>query len=535
MEKSFVRKAIDTLLDHNLYRLVVLVMVVVRTCAFLNPLIGPFVKFTLAWSALILIWDLFTERLFMTNRFRGILYLFLIAYGLTAVLNREQNFARNLVMWAYMISNMLVMYSYDMKKSPGQIKRELLHFNHTFMTATFIGQLISLVTFFMGIAFAYRVDDVVYYYGIYEGRIWGFYTNPNAASFFMVINLMLTVVSIIIQKESLTRRRKAFYLINNIVQLLILFLCNSRTSIFTLCFYIVLLVVLMALPEIVWNGDKVQRGRKIGQTVFVAVVLPLAILGTHTYALEILPNFVLKTSLSEELNERLEDVTNTSSTATITAGDVELEREDFGTQFGGRYYLWQAGIELIKNNALFGVGNDNVPIEAYRYAARYFTAFGADIYLPGVSGGLHNLFFQIAAASGLVGLGLFVIFGVLVLQRVVRYYIWMIREKRLNQLAVACIAVVMIIVMRTMTDTGIVYGIYYLGVVFWTYLSAVVYFMDSEFTIGRKPFVAMIHDRIFHGKKESWKIAQRHKTVRQKPEPKKQGTAKMLSLLGTGD
>ena len=92
MEKSFVRKAIDTLLDHNLYRLVVLVMVVVRTCAFLNPLIGPFVKFTLAWSALILIRDLFTERLFMTNRFRGILYLFLIAYGLTAVLKPGTEF-----------------------------------------------------------------------------------------------------------------------------------------------------------------------------------------------------------------------------------------------------------------------------------------------------------------------------------------------------------------------------------------------------------------------------------------------------------
>ena len=46
-------------------------MVVIRTCAFLNPVIGPFVKFTLAWSALILIKDLFTERLFMVNRFRG--------------------------------------------------------------------------------------------------------------------------------------------------------------------------------------------------------------------------------------------------------------------------------------------------------------------------------------------------------------------------------------------------------------------------------------------------------------------------------
>ena len=101
MEKSLLRRAVDAVLDHNLYRLVVLVMVVVRTCAFLNPVIGPFVKFTLAWSALILIKDLFTERLFMVNRFRGALYLFLIAYGVTCLVNREQNLARNLVMAPY--------------------------------------------------------------------------------------------------------------------------------------------------------------------------------------------------------------------------------------------------------------------------------------------------------------------------------------------------------------------------------------------------------------------------------------------------
>ncbi len=510
MEKSFFRRAVDTLLDHNLYRLVLLVMVVLRTSAFLNPFIGPFVKFTLLWSALILLKDLFTERLFMTNRFRGVLYLFLIAYGVTAFVNREQNFARNLVMWAYIISNMLVMYSYDLKKSPGAVKRELLRFNNTFMLATFIGQLISLVTFFMGIAFAYRVGDAVYYYGVYDGRIWGFYTNPNAASFFTVINLMLTAVNVLIQKESLGKGRKAFYIINNVVQMLILFLCNSRTSIFTVCLYVVILVVLMKLPDILWCREKPARKKLIGRTVFVAVVVPLALLGTHTYALDILPNFVMKTALSETLNETIEEVTNTSANAAITGGDVELERNDFGTKFGGRYFLWQSGIELIKNNALFGVGSDNVPVEAYRYAARYFTAYGEDIYLPGVSGGLHNLFFQISAASGLIGLGVFVLFGVLVLQRAVRYYIWMIKEHRFNSLAVACLCVVLIIVLRTMTDTGIIYGIYYLGVVFWTYLSAAVYFMDSEFTAGKKPFMARVHDRIFCGRKEEWKLPSVH-------------------------
>ena len=516
MEKSFIRRAVDAVLDHNLYRLVVLVMVVIRTCAFLNPVIGPFVKFTLAWSALILIKDLFTERLFMVNRFRGALYLFLIAYGVTCLVNYDQSFARNLVMWAYIISNMLVMYSYDLRKSPGTVKRELLRFNHTFMIASFIGQAISLITFFLGIAFAYTIDGVVYYYGIYEGRIWGFYSNPNAASFFMVINLMLTAVSVIIQRENLSRGRKWFYIINNVVQLLILFLCNSRTSLFSLCFYVVILVVLMSLPGILHTSEKPARRKKIGQTVFVSVVLPLALLGTHTYALDILPNFVLQTSFSEELNEALEDVTNTSSTATVTAGDVELQREDFGTQFGGRYYLWQAGIELIKDNAAFGVGNDNVPDEAYRYAARYFTPFGEDIYLPGVSGGLHNLFFQIAAASGLVGLGVFVLFGILVLQRVIRYYIWMIKERRFNALAVACICVLVVILLRTMTDTGIVYGIYYLGVVLWTYMSAAVYFMDSEFTAGRKPFVAMIHDWIFRKNAPDWKLPEAKRPKKKK-------------------
>ncbi len=524
MEKTGLRKVLDTVLNHNLYRLVVLVMVVLRTCAFLNPVIGPLVKFTLLWSAAILVKDLFTERLFMTNRFRGILYLFLISYGVTALVNHGQNFARNLVMWAYIISNMLVMYSYDLKTSPGTVKKELLRFNHTFMLATFIGQLISLITFFFNITFAYSVGGSVYYYGVYQGRIWGFYTNPNAASFFMVINLMLTVVSLIIQKENLPRRWKWFYLVNNLVQLLILFLCNSRTSIFTLCFYVVVLVVLMTLPDILYCKDKPQRKKQIGRTVFVSIVLPLALLGTHTYALDILPKFVLTTSFSEQINETLEEVTQTSSDAAITAGDVELEREDYGTQFGGRYFLWQAGIEMIKDNPLFGVGSDNVPVEAYRYAARYYTPFGEDIYLPGVSGGLHNLFFQITAASGFVGLAAFVIFGILVLQRVIRYYIWMIKEHRFNQLVVACICVVLIILLRTMTDTGIIYGIYYLGVVFWTYMSTVVYFMDSEFKAGRKPLFAAIHDLIF---------VRKNPGVRENKRKKKEKAEKEAALKQT--
>ena len=176
---------------------------------------------------------------------------------------------------------------------------------------------------------------------------------------------------------------------------------------------------------------------------------------------------------------------------------ADLEREDYGSKYGGRYFLWQSGMHILKNDPLFGVGSDNVPTHAYRYAARYFTNFGDDVYLPGVTGGLHNLFFQIAAASGLVGLGLFVIFGILVLIRVIRYMIWSYKNKHQNKLAIAGICIIATILLRTMTDTGIVYGHYYLGVIFWMYMSAIMYFIDREFPKGPKPVIARLHDKIF--------------------------------------
>ncbi|MDD6032374.1 MAG: hypothetical protein PUC47_02645, partial [Oscillospiraceae bacterium] len=164
--KNALSRGIELLLNHDLFRLVVLVMVTLRTCAFLNPIVGPFVKLTIIWAVLILVKDLFTERLFLVNRYRLLLYLFLIGYGITTLLNREENFARNLAMLGYLVVNMLVMYAYEPKRLCGQVKKELLRFGHTFLVLSFSGQLISLVTFVLNVNFSFAVGDTVYYYGI---------------------------------------------------------------------------------------------------------------------------------------------------------------------------------------------------------------------------------------------------------------------------------------------------------------------------------------------------------------------------------
>ncbi|MDD6032055.1 MAG: O-antigen ligase family protein, partial [Oscillospiraceae bacterium] len=409
-----------------------------------------------------------------------------------------------------------------------QVKKELLRFGHTFLVLSFSGQLISLVTFVLNVNFSFAVGDTVYYYGIYDGRLWGFYSNPNAASFYAVLCFMLMCLCILIQKGNVPRGWKIFYWVSTIVELLVFFLCNSRTSLLVACVFLVLFPLLMTIPEIVrvW-GNKKERGARIRRLAAICIIAPLALLGAHEYAIDLLPNFVIQSStISEQLTESLETYSGGEvSVSSGLEGSGELERSNYGTRFGGRYYLWRAGVEIVKNAPLFGVGNDNVPTYAYRYAARYYTNFGQSVYLPGVTGGLHNLFFQLAAASGLVGMGIFVLFCVLLVIRSIRYYIWMIKNDRVNKVAIVCFCIVVITLLRTMTDTGIVYGLYYLGVIFWTALSGLMYFMDTEYTAGRRPVGAVINDFLFHRSKDrgmpKLKLTAGQKRVRQREKKRK--------------
>lgn len=498
-KKNILSKALETLFGYELFRITALVLVMLRSCALLNPIVGPFVKLTIVWAVLILLKDLFTNRLLLVNRYRLILYLFMIAYGVTTLLNRSENFARNVAILGYLAVSMLVMYAYDPKREEGKVKGELVRFGHAFLITAFVGQFISLVSFFLNINFSYQVDGYLYYYGVVSGRLWGFFANPNSGSLYALLCLMFTILCLVIRKGSVSRLWKIFYGFNMVVQALVFFLCNSRTNLFIACVFIVLYFLFTELPTVVehWKSKK-ERGTRLRRMAILCVVAPLALLGTYEYAIDILPNFVIQDStLSNQLTEELD--ARISGTVSVISGvedSTDLERDNFGTRIGGRYYLWQSGVEIVKNFPLFGVGNENVENYAYRYASRYFTDFGDSVYLPGISGGgMHNLFFQIASASGLVGLGIFVVFLLMLLIRAARYYIWMIKSRKVNPISVVCLCMLLAILLRTMMDTGIVYGLLEQGVVFWTLLSGFMYFMDTEYTAGRKPIGAVLFSR----------------------------------------
>ena len=155
MEKTNgkLRQALEILFSHQAYRIVLLIMVTLRSSHLLSIYVGPLVKFTLAWSAAILLKDLFTPRLLFTNRWRGLLYIFLILYGITSLYHYRENLARNIAMLGYMATNLMLFYAYDLSKPRESVKREIWNLSHTFMILTFFGNLLTMAAFVLNVHF----------------------------------------------------------------------------------------------------------------------------------------------------------------------------------------------------------------------------------------------------------------------------------------------------------------------------------------------------------------------------------------------
>ena len=523
MEKTGkIRRYLELLFSHEALRIVLLVMVTLRSCLFLNMYVGPLVKFTLIWSAAILVRDLFTERLLLTNRFRGLLYLFLILYAGTILVMREDHFARNVSSLLYMVTNLMVMYAYDLRKDRRAVKEEILRLGHTFMYLTFAGNLISLLAFVLNIHYRFTYlsggEEVQCWFGFYSGRMWGFFTNPNTSSDFAVLNVMLMVICLVVLGKSVTKRRKRFYIANFVVQALIFFLANSRTAWICIIFYLLTVpfFLLMFLKDKKGSFPlltKMSTWTLAKRAGALAVVAALTFTGANVFAKSVLPRLVLNTTFFSRQLAQLpgSDSPDPEEDPEEFEVPTDLERDEFGSQLGGRYYLWKAGLKVVRNHPLFGVGAANLADYAEEYSLDP-EMVGVDPeseeyvapYLPGIqNGGMHNIIMQVAACSGLLGLLAIGAMAVCFLVRTVRYFVRACRRKRVEPAAAVLAAAVLTILCRSMTEIGLLYSVYYSSVLFWSLVGYLTYFIEKDaqedpaLKLGEEPVLAQLSHRVF--------------------------------------
>ena len=159
---------------------------------------------------------------------------------------------------------------------------------------------------------------------------------------------------------------------------------------------------------------------------------------------------------------------------------------------------------IVKNHPILGVGAENIEMYAREYAPRPVSDPTAEPYLPGVQGGLHNILFQIAASSGLVGLLLMGAMAVGFLWRLVRYAIWACKKKCVCPTVLALGALILTMLFRSMTETGLIYGVYYTSIIFWSAVGATLCLIEQQ-TAGdpawsKQPLLARAEAKIFRRK-----------------------------------
>lgn len=559
MEKTTgkLRKYLDILFSHQAMRIVLLIMVTLRSSALLAPFIGPLVKYTLIWSAAVLVKDLCTKRMLFTNRWRGLLYLFMLLYGISTLVYYRENLARNVATFCYMVTNLFVFYAYDPTQSREEVKREVRNLCHSFMAVSLVTGLLTIVVFVLNIQyrFTYLSSGVEAegQLGFFSGRMWGILSNPNTTGAVAFINVIMIFICVVMVRNNLSKTRRRFYLVNLIVQAIVFFLSNSRTAWYCMFLFILIvpfLILMWEFPERIKNST---LKKLLKRTVSIALVALLAFSGLENYAQTLLPKFVISTTFFSEQFAQLPNSEDKDLEDPDFSTEVDdVQRDDFGTSLGGRYYLWRAGVGIIANHPLLGVTAENIPTYARLYAAwptsyeeaeRQFYEEQAELerqreeqarldaeagilpeepaeetdeeeeplvyepYLPGIDSGLHNMLFQVAASSGLPALLIIVAIALGFLWRLGRYFVWACKRKRLNPFVAAMSAMVLVLLAWSMSETGLIYGISYSSIIFWSFVSYILYFIDAEtavdpeFDKGRRPLLARLSDKVFGRKK----------------------------------
>lgn len=363
------------------------------------PHINLLSKIYLLWGALLVLVN--TIKIFkrVPNLMEISIFIFL---GFTLIINLLFHRSMgNLTPWIVNCIMLLGVFFIDTEKTPKELTKELNIISTFIVVFTFIFSVLYIILLASNTTFV--LNDTTYGIGKDLG---GLYVYNNALSIAAGISFLLSMLLLIINKNS-PIKIKLFYRVNIIIQIFSLVFSQGRSAYF----------LLLAIPFVyfyTWIKNKFVR-----------------------YALVIVP--------------------------TIGAISIfALWHDKLYSFLSSRNELWYSAWLVIKQNFLFGVGNESLVSKVQE--AR------PDVVLPGIeAGGLHNIFLQMTTANGILTLILFIF----ILFFTLSYLIKQVDKsygfyKKIDLILLSLIVGILFI---NLFESNLIYIVSYISIIFWTYLS----------------------------------------------------------------
>lgn len=450
------KKVFYFIFNEKYLRLTLLILMLLKAIPTLDPVFGPLVKLTLLWGTVIMAKDIIVDRNILKNKYKFSLMLFILFYGITIIVNREQNFGSNISIYLYMIIRMFVIYKYDENKDEKNVLNELKLFNNTFLIITFLGAIASILLVILNVSKVIVVGEETYRIGMISGRLFGAFGNANSCGFIAVLSIGFTYLNYKLFRTN--KMKNFFYIFNILLQLSVVSLTGSRGAQISIMMMIGLSVIFNTFIK---NSETSWK-------IFVKTLIILILIPVTLSVFVKINNVVLSKIRATNIVESVEG-------ESIDEDELpELERESYGSDAGGgRLRIWKGAVKVFSKHPILGVGRKNSPEMIFKYTDLYES-------FDQVETSLHNEYLEILVGAGIVG---FAIIMSICFRLLKSFFVELIKNKKNGSLDYRLIGPFIIlttIAVNNLVESGMVLASVYTSAIFWSYLSYLMYFIDKS-------------------------------------------------------
>ncbi len=422
---------------------------------FMKPIMSFAVAAVVALGALAALPRLFRWKGYIKTPGLIFAVLFVISFVLSAVLNFKYGYADNFKGLIWMGFHFCLLFACDVDRSEKDYKKEFHFIAIFFMAVMFVMSAASLVQFATNYTKQEYLPEVTRLAGFVWGRLWGVFTDPNYASVFATISVLLSFY--FFEKTKNITFRVALC-VNVFIQLAYIAFSDSRTGLVTLVVTVFAYVYLISLR-------KIKKGKIAKYAICVALALAIAL----SSAVVTLGVEKVGGKLVVSHYEKLED-------PAVEVPDLDGGREqDIENDFSNRRFdIWKSGVEIFLKSPVVGVSYFNIQ----QYALENLP----ETYLVnndhGKFNNMHNMLFNLLSAQGVVGMLIFIAFAIYAVVFVLK------RMFKVNDEDYSYIVVMVVCVMAgfaaSMFLTDIIYVNSPNSMVFWLFLGYIMHYLKRK-------------------------------------------------------
>lgn len=472
---KFINNGVKKIVDIDFFKLVYMISCFFYCIPFTNAIFSKIFKLFILWGGIVFIYNYFGNKKYTLKKVDYLLFIFLIVAFISCFFNYQYNLINNIISVCYLFIQMILMLSYIQDDNLEKKLNKINKLSYIIVILTFISAILSILIYLLNVKFSYTTPSLQAIFGMFEGRLWGFYGNPNTVGHFAIISIWNSVILIFLNNYNKLKKKNYFLYFNIVIEFACLVLVNSRSSLLGILASILVFSLFFVgyenrgKNESIWKSimhNKINTTFKVILSLLCFAFLVVFIKYSLTISSYIFRNIDLNFLSDNEISENgnldnsqdnnevidnnqspdnsqnnsevidntpnpdnsqnnNEIIDNSQNSYDVEDNIVTIER-DYGDSdiSNGRFEIWNAGLKVFIKHPIFGVGVKNVNLFTNEYLSEETIN-----ETPNLSADLHNIFLQVLVSHGIIAFIIFVMYLVIV---IIKYIVILFKTDNFN-------------------------------------------------------------------------------------------------------